>query len=1199
MTESIAAGTFSADDFLDHVVLGVPVVPGGVVLELVLDAARGVGAVGIDDLRITRPLVVPDGGADWQVLAGELGADGRRAVRFCLRRGGRWGVHAVGALIDDPTVDGRDGFVQMVNWPVRSLSDAMRRDGLVPVRWRDVEVLPTAVRSHVVWDGDRGRVWLADRDGRPAGYVDEVVMAPLDVEAVRAEPVPHVYRVNYREVAPTVRDSADGRVVVELTGAAGPVPTALAALAAARSGARELVFLIDDSLGCAPVRGLARSLQTECPERTVRLVEARADAAPSAVAAALDAEEPELVVAGSALLAPELVPVALAGGRAVLDPDGAVLVTGGTGELGRLVAVHLVVAHGIRHLVLVSRRGADAPRVMELVAELEAAGALSVRVFAADVGDRAQVAEVLAAVDRPLTAVLHLAGVVDARLVGGQDDARFRRALVPKVDGAWHLHELTRELPLAAFVLFSSVASVFGSAGQSNYAAANAFLDALAVHRRSLGLVATSVSWGSWSEQGLSSYLGDAEVERLRRQGVTALSARQGLRIFDAVIAQSSPHLVAAVLAAPATVAPEPLASLPEDERWQAAVELVRREVAVVLGAPVGPRQVLSDAGVDSLMALELRGRLTAATGVPLPALLVVDHPTAHAIARLVVAGLAPAVSGEPVVGVAGAAAGVVGVATVWAALEHAGIVPKSLRGKRVGVFLASAAGDVAGAVAEELRLRGPAVTVCGSALVAVHLARVSVLRGECEVAIAGGDGVLVLRGGAGRAVVDSVLEGVGGGGMGELVAAVVERRWAEVAGRGARVVVEPCVGEVPVVGELAVTWPRMCGVLGEGVEELSVGLGWGGGEWEEVGGEGVLVAGEGSLGDGGGELVRRDDGEMKKSEEGGEAELVVRRVEDVESDVVVREAGDEDVESVRWNGGPKFGAVAVVDEAQLSVGGLRAESKVARRMLRRAKRPPRRVPVPRGVWPVLVSGRDFRGMRQQAARWAEWLTTHPEAIADVASTAALRRTHFAVRACVFAADTASLVDRLRALADGTAHPDVEQGIAQRKERIVFECGEHTGPCVAPRLLRDNPHFATSVDECDVVLRPALGWSVKDALTGDNELDLAHPDVVRASLVTVQVAMAGVLRGVGFDADDAFGTSAADVIVGRRSLVDAVRTPQKRELLVGELDEVVQLAAVEPVRLIGVAHVHGCSVHWGDVLPVGQVVDLPATPSAA
>jgi NAD(P)-dependent dehydrogenase (short-subunit alcohol dehydrogenase family) len=784
VNDPIAAGTFAADSFLGDTV------PEVVVLELVLDAARTVGAVGIGDLRMVRPLVLPDAGTlDWQIVAGALAVDGRRPVELRKRRGHDWITHATGELIDDAVADGRSGFIGTSEWPTRKLADAVHRDGLVPVRWRHVEILPTATRAHVVWHGERGRVWLADERGQPAGYIDEVVMAPPDVEAVRAEPIAHVYRVEHHEVAPSLRDAPAERVVVDLVGQETPV---LVALEYAQLDVRELVFLIDDSLACAPVRGLVRSLRAERPEWTVRLVEARPGAARAAVTAAVDAMEPELVVAGNAFLVPSLVPVPLTRGRPVLDQNGTVLITGGTGALGRLMARHLVAEHGIRHLVLVSRRGPDAPRTAELVAELRKAGVRTVRVLAADVADRAQVEAALAAVDpeHPLTAVLHLAGVVDPRLVDGQDEARFRRVLAPKVDGAWHLHELTSHIPLAAFVLFSSVASVLGSAGQSNYAAANAFLDALAAHRRASGLVATSVSWGSWDSSGLSAYLGEAEVARLRRQGVGALTARQGRRIFDAAIAQEEPHLVAAPLTPPETVAREPLPA------WRAAVALVRREVAVVLGEEVGPRQVLGDAGVDSLMALELRTRLTAATSVPLPATLTIDHPTPNAIARLIVARLAPAAAKTPRIGIAGASTGEAAPETVWAALEHAGIVPESLRGKRVGVFLGVEEGNPAARIAELFRVRGPAITVCGSPLVAVHLARVALLREECELAVAGGTGMVVLRpeSPSDRAVlVDSALEGVGGGAMPDLVAAVVDRHWAEITGPGVRVTVEPC----------------------------------------------------------------------------------------------------------------------------------------------------------------------------------------------------------------------------------------------------------------------------------------------------------------------------------------------------------------------------------------------------------------------
>jgi hypothetical protein len=676
------------------------------------------------------------------------------------------------------------------------------------------------------------------------------------------------------------------------------------------------------------------------------------------------------------------------------------------------------------------------------------------------VADRRQVAAALSAVDprHPLTAVLHLAGVVDARLVTGQDAARFTRVLAPKVDGAWHLHELTRHEPLAAFVLFSSVSSVLGSAGQSNYAAANAYLDALAEHRRANGLVATSVSWGSWARRGLSSYLRDAEVARLGRQGITALTPRQARRIFDAAIAQDAPHLVAAVRTTPTPVPPAQLAALPDEERWRATVALVRREVAVVLGAEVGPRQVLSDAGVDSLMALELRTRLTAATSVALPDTLVVDHPTPNAVARLIMARLVPVTPNAPAIGVAGVAGPGASVPeTVWAALEHAGIVPKSLRDKRVGVYLAARDGDVATRVARLFGLRGPAVTVCGSPLVAVHLARTALLRAECELALAGGDGILVLtRSTADRAtVVDSVLDGTGAGGMADLVAAVTDRRWAEVRGPGARVTIEPCP--------------------------------------------------------------------------------VVRRQERVT-----------------------------------------------------------------GAFPILLSGRDRTTLRRQAARWADWLSERPDvSLAGAARTAALHRTHFAVRASVLAPSVTAAVDALRAVADGQPHPDVVEAVAARKDRLVFACPDHSGRCVTPALLRESAAFARAAAECDAMVRPRTGWSVLDVLAGDIDLDLDHPDVVAPALFTTQVALAAALRSLGLEPEAAFGAPAAEVIAGTRTLTEGMGTATTEPIT--ERDEVVELrptsgGEAELMRTLGTVHVHGYPVDWAKALPPAGLVDLPPYP---
>ncbi|MBL0803508.1 SDR family NAD(P)-dependent oxidoreductase, partial [Streptomyces albidoflavus] len=376
-----------------------------------------------------------------------------------------------------------------------------------------------------------------------------------------------------------------------------------------------------------------------------------------------------------------------------LDPEGAVLLTGGTGELGAAVARHLVQHHGVRHLVLTSRRGPDAPGAETLRNQLLEEGARCVRVVACDVARRDDLAQVLAhaAQDRPWTAVLHLAGVLDDGVLLGQDTERLHRALTPKVDGAHHLAELTGELDLAALVLFSSAAGTLGTAGQSIYAAANTWLDAFAARLRAGGRAATSLAWGLWEQAGtgMTAHLQGAELARMRRQGIAPLPFGQGLRLLDAVLGRPADNYVpvrldlrqiqretdegapvpplfrslvrpraqrAATASAPAaTGLRERLLAAAASDREEIATALVLREVAAVLGldpaAALAPDQVLKDLGLDSLMAVELRRRLAQETGLTLPATLAFDYPTPERIAHLVLdrmelaapAGQAPA----------------------------------------------------------------------------------------------------------------------------------------------------------------------------------------------------------------------------------------------------------------------------------------------------------------------------------------------------------------------------------------------------------------------------------------------------------------------------------------------------------------------------------------------------------------------------
>ncbi|MDX3119112.1 SDR family NAD(P)-dependent oxidoreductase [Streptomyces scabiei] len=358
-----------------------------------------------------------------------------------------------------------------------------------------------------------------------------------------------------------------------------------------------------------------------------------------------------------------------------LDPDGTVLITGGTGGLGALAARHMVARHGVRHLLLLSRRGPDAPAARELAADLAAQGA-DVRIAACDASDRDALAAALATVApaHPLTAVLHTAGVLADGVIAAQDPARLTTVLRPKTDAAWHLHELTAGLDLSAFVLYSSAMGVLGAPGQANYAAANAALDALAAHRRSHGLPALALAWGFWERRGdMTGHLDDADVARLTRTtGLLPLADAEGAALLDAALDRPEAALVPVRLSraalrtrasvgddlgllrdlapvrvpAPAvprrnrpTEARDPgadLAALPAPERRRILTRLVRTHAATVLGhgaheLPLRER-TFKELGFDSLTAVELRNRLGAATGTRLAATMIYDHPTVDAL---------------------------------------------------------------------------------------------------------------------------------------------------------------------------------------------------------------------------------------------------------------------------------------------------------------------------------------------------------------------------------------------------------------------------------------------------------------------------------------------------------------------------------------------------------------------------------------
>ncbi|MFI0165589.1 SDR family NAD(P)-dependent oxidoreductase [Streptomyces sp. NPDC017095] len=527
-----------------------------------------------------------------------------------------------------------------------------------------------------------------------ATSVSEAVRADA-VEAVRAG-APGAVRDDGSE---PVRAGAVPNAAGAVPGAAGAVPPLRAAEAAARVLALVQDWLADDRLAHArlvlvtrgavavsaadaadpagaAVWGLLRSAQTEHPGRFVLADVDGTEASARVLASAAAGDEPQLALRDGTVHVPSLVRHTTPAPRTspVFDPDGTVLVTGGTGLLGRLVARHLVTGHGVRHLLLVSRSGGNAPGAAELRAELAGHGA-QVTVAACDLTDADALAALWSALpaEHPLTAVVHAAGTLDDGPVGTLTPERLHRVLRPKADVAWHLHELTRGLDLSAFVLFSSAAGVLGSAGQGNYAAANAFLDALAAHRWAQGLPATSLAWGLWEERsGLTAGLDATDLHRLARTGVRPLTTVDGLALLDAALAADAPALVPVHLdpgalragraadagsrsvpaplrglprpapaggprrsrrtAAPAGALAERVRALTAPERPRFLAALVREESAAVLGLDpmdeTHDTRAFADLGMDSLTGLELRNRLAALTGLTLPAGLVFDQPT-------------------------------------------------------------------------------------------------------------------------------------------------------------------------------------------------------------------------------------------------------------------------------------------------------------------------------------------------------------------------------------------------------------------------------------------------------------------------------------------------------------------------------------------------------------------------------------------
>ncbi|HZX37758.1 MAG TPA: type I polyketide synthase, partial [Streptomyces sp.] len=575
------------------------------------------------------------------------------------------------------------------------------RQALVPFGWEGVTVHAVgagAVRVHFSL-GASGSVALtvADAMGAPVASVGSLLLRPLSKEALREaaafsardglfavrwnalpETVPGT-GAEASEVLEVVSGGRSSREVLHdtLRGVQGFLADEAKAdrtLVVATRGAVAVDGEEIADLAVSGVTGLIRVAQRENPGRIVL-----ADVEPGALVSAdaiLAKGEEQLAVRGGTFHVPRLARLTGGAGSGKVGWDeGTVLITGATGTLGAILARHLVSEHGAKSLLLVSRRGADAPGAAGLEAELAGLGA-EVVLAACDVTDKDSLAGVLARIpaDRPLKSVVHTAGVLDDTVFTDLTPERLDTVLGPKADAAWNLHEATLGHELNAFVVYSSIAGLIGNAGQANYAAGNTYLDALAQYRSALGLPAVSLAWGLWNQTStLSGELNDTDLRRLARIGLKPLAAAEAMELFDTATAGTEPVLAVSRLGlgalreagdalppllrglAPAvrrrTAAAagaaggqdsgpslaQRLGALSEEEREQALIDLVRAQVAAVLGHAdadaIEAGRAFQELGFDSLTAVELRNQLNNATGLRLPSTLVFDYPSPAALA--------------------------------------------------------------------------------------------------------------------------------------------------------------------------------------------------------------------------------------------------------------------------------------------------------------------------------------------------------------------------------------------------------------------------------------------------------------------------------------------------------------------------------------------------------------------------------------
>ncbi|SES32580.1 Acyl transferase domain-containing protein [Lentzea xinjiangensis] len=519
----------------------------------------------------------------------------------------------------------------------------------LPFAWRGAQVHTrgaTGLRVRMTKTGaDAVSVSAWDTRGKPVFTADELVARPVSlaandvlhqVEWVPATPVPAASFVRLDDV---VSPAAEGSSVP------GRVRSALEEISAfTRRWLNENddpLVLVSSEVESDPVRsavwGLLRSVQTEHPGR-IQLVDTDGDV--------VLADDRQVVVRNGRPFVPQL-------RKAAASPvpawrGGTLLVTGAGGVVGSTLARHAVRNHGVDRLVLVSRRGAESPEMRAIAAELRDLGA-SVAVEACDAGDRDQVAVLLKGIS-DLRGVVHAAGTTSDAVFERLTAEDFERVLSSKVDAVSALDELTRDHDLDWFVVCSSAAGWWGTAGQANYAAANACVDALVRRRRTAGLPGISLAWGLWAEQGaLGAHLNDVDLRRLARSGVLPLATEDALSAFDNALGSAEAVLL------PVRLAPAGASARPASESTSARARVTTSEprlsglgdgdliaaitdmVADALGhrvEDVSPDVALLQMGLNSLTALELRNELERASGISIPLTTLFDHPTPQSLAK-------------------------------------------------------------------------------------------------------------------------------------------------------------------------------------------------------------------------------------------------------------------------------------------------------------------------------------------------------------------------------------------------------------------------------------------------------------------------------------------------------------------------------------------------------------------------------------